>query len=179
MQEPDPRIVERARSGDPAAFEELVRAHQGDAWRFARSLTRDEHLADDVTQDAFVRAFRFLPSFRGESRFTSWLFAIVRNCANDALRSRSRSQSHSEESEPRGSSAPDHELRVAIDQAIGALAPELREPFLLVEVFGMPYADASVVLRVKTGTVKSRVHRARQQLMAELSDHDEEARDEM
>jgi len=177
MQEPDPRIVERARSGDLAAFEELVRAHQGDAWRFARSLTRDQHLADDVTQEAFVRAFGFLSSFRGDSRFTSWLFAIVRNCANDAMRSRSRSRS--EEMEARSGAAPDHELRVAIDQAIGALPPELREPFLLVEVFGMPYADASVVLRVKTGTVKSRVHRARQRLMAELSDTDEGARDEM
>lgn len=169
MQEPDPGLLGRARRGDLVAFEDLVRAYQGDVWRFARSLTRDPTLADDVTQEAFIRAFRFLPSFRGEAKFSSWMFAIVKNCAMDAMRGSARAQAA--EFVPR--QAPDHQSRVEIQSAIDALAAKLREPFLLVEVLGLTYADAAVVLKTKTGTVKSRVHRARRQLMAELSEETE------
>jgi RNA polymerase sigma-70 factor (ECF subfamily) len=88
VQDPDPRTIARARSGDLGAFEDLVRAYQGDVWRFAYHFTRDRAMADDVTQDAFLRAFRFLRTFRGDSKFTSWLFRIARNCAMDALRQR-------------------------------------------------------------------------------------------
>jgi RNA polymerase sigma-70 factor (ECF subfamily) len=168
MQEPDPDLIRRARDGDVDAFEDLVRAYQADAWRFARSLTRDAHLADDVTQDAFLRAFRFVRSFRGDSKFSSWLFAIVRNCAMDSMKKAGRPTVE----EPPGSS-PDHQARVEIQMAIDALKERLREPFLLVEVFGMTYADAAVVLQTKVGTVKSRVFRARQVLIASLADEDE------
>lgn len=169
MQEPDPDLLRRARKGDIDAFEDLVRAYQADAWRFARSLTRDAHLADDVTQDAFLRAYRFVGKFRGDSKFSSWLFAIVRNCAMDAMRKVGRPTVET----PPGSS-PDHQMRIEIQMAIDALGERLREPFLLVEVYGMTYVDAAVVLKTKVGTVKSRVHRARQQLMASLADEIEE-----
>jgi len=168
MQEPDPDLLRRARAGDVDAFEDLVRAYQADAWRFARSLTRDPHLADDVTQDAFLRAFRFVRSFRGDSKFSSWLFAIVRNCAMDAMRKAGRPTVET----PPGSS-PDHQSRIEIQMAIDALKDRLREPFLLVEVFGMTYVDAAVILQTKVGTVKSRVFRARQELIASLADEDE------
>lgn len=168
MQEPDPGLLRRARSGEPDAFEELVRSYQADAWRFARSLTRDPHLADDVTQEAFIRAFRFLRSFRGDSKFSSWLFAIVRNCAMDAMRKAGRPAPDSPVA-----ATPDHQARVEIGMAIDSLTPRLREPFLLVEVFGLTYADASVVLETKVGTVKSRVHRARAELIAQLSEEEE------
>ena len=86
VNDPDPRTLERARRGDAGAFEDLVRAYQGDVWRFAYHFTRDRALADDVTQEAFLRAYRFLKGFRGDSRFTSWLFRIARNCAMDQIR---------------------------------------------------------------------------------------------
>jgi RNA polymerase sigma-70 factor (ECF subfamily) len=91
VQDPDPRVLARARAGDAAAFEELVRTYQADVFRFAWHLTRDRTAAEDVTQDAFLRAYRFLGSYRGDSKFSSWLLRITRNCAMDALR---RQKSH-------------------------------------------------------------------------------------
>lgn len=168
MQEPDPGLLRLAKAGDLGAFETLVRAYQGDVWRFACSLARDPHLADDITQEAFLRAFRFLGSFRGDSKFSSWLFAITRNCTMDATRKAARPPPDTPMAP-----APDHQSRVEIDLAIESLVPKLREPFLLVEVFGLPYADAAVVLSTKVGTVKSRVHRARAELMSALAEVEE------
>ncbi len=168
MQEPDPDLLRRAQTGDLAAFESLVRAYQADAWRFARSLCRDRSLCDDITQDAFVRAFRFIGSFRGDSRFSSWLFSIVRNCANDAMRKAARPAV-----EPLLRAVAEPQPRAEITIAIEGLPTRLREPFLLVEVYGMPYADAARVLRTKIGTVKSRVHRARAALVDELTDRED------
>jgi len=88
MRDPDPRTVQQARAGDLRAFEELVRLYQADVFRFAWHLTRDRTLAEDVTQDTFLRAFRFIHGYRGGQRFASWLFAIARNCSMDALRKR-------------------------------------------------------------------------------------------
>src|ERR687891_1837108 len=86
LDEPDPQVVEAARRGDLGAFERLVRRYQGDVWRLSFHLVRDETLADDITQNAFVRAFRFLRRYRGESKFSTWLFTITRNCAVDEMR---------------------------------------------------------------------------------------------
>ncbi len=86
MREPEPDTIRRAQAGDLRAFESLVRAYQGDAWRFAYHLTRNRAAADDVTQEAFVRAFRAIASYRGEWKFTAWLLRIVRNCAIDVHR---------------------------------------------------------------------------------------------
>src|SRR6476660_7223030 len=86
VQEPDPRTLAGARQGDLLAFEELVRLYQAEVYRFARHLTRDRTAAEDVTQEAFLRAFRFIGGYRGETRFSSWLFRIARNCAIDASR---------------------------------------------------------------------------------------------
>ena len=165
MEEPDPRLVQRAGGGDVDAFEALVRAYQGPAWRFAQSYVRDRELASDATQEAFIRAYRFLGSFRGDSKFSSWLFRIVRNCCLDLMERRARPAPHLPPSP-----APDHETRIEIERAVADLRPELREPFLLVELFGFPYADASAILSVKEGTVKSRVHRARVALAAALAE---------
>lgn len=174
MREPDPEVIRRAQRGDADAFETLVRAHQADVWRFARSLVRSRDLADDVAQEALLRAFRFLPGFRGDSKFTSWLFRIVRNCATDLGRRDARDPVVAP---PKGVSDP--HARAEIGMALDALPRWLREPFLLVEVFGLPYADAAVVLDTKEGTVKSRVHRARVALIATLSESTEGAADEM
>src|SRR5688572_33103402 len=90
LQEPDPQLVRAARGGDRNAFGLLVRHCQGDVWRLVFHLVRDETLADDVTQDAFVRAYRFLPGYRADAKFSTWLYAIARNCAMDELRKAAR-----------------------------------------------------------------------------------------
>ncbi len=166
MQDPDPRTLKRAREGDLRAFEELVRAYQGDIYRFACHFTRDHGLAEDVTQEAFIRAFRFLGSFRGDSKFTSWLFRIARNCAMDAIRSR-KSFLGRDYQAPQGPSDP--ESRIELDVALSAVSDEHREPFLLIEVFGLSYQEAADVLHVKVGNVKSRMHRERLAMMGALA----------
>jgi RNA polymerase sigma-70 factor (ECF subfamily) len=172
VRDPDPRTLARARQGDLDAFEDLVRAYQADVWRFAYHLTRDRSMADDVTQDAFLRAFRFLKSFRGDSKFTSWLFRIARNCAMDALRQRT-GLAAKEPPPPLG--PPDPQARLEIETALAAVSAEHREPFLLIEVFGLSYQEAADVLNVRVGTVKSRMHRARRAMMAALALDEEDA----
>ena len=173
MNDPDPRTLARAREGDLGAFEDLVRQYQGDVWRFAYHFTRDRTLADDVTQDAFLRAFRFLGGFRGDSKFSSWLFRIARNCAMDQLRAR-KTTLERESRAPLGPTS-DPQARVELRAALDAITPEHREPFLLVEVFGLSYQEAADVLGVRVGTIKSRMHRARRVMMDALA-VEEEAR---
>jgi len=167
VNDPDPRTLARAREGDLGAFEDLVRQYQGDVWRFAYHFTRDRTLADDVTQEAFLRAFRFLGGFRGDSRFTSWLFRIARNCAMDQLRARATNLER-ESRAPLGPTS-DPQTRVELHAALDAVTPEHREPFLLVEVFGLSYQEAADVLGVRVGTIKSRMHRARRVMMDALA----------
>ena len=166
MQDPDPRTLARAREGDLGAFEDLVRQYQADVWRFAYHFTRDRALAEDVTQEAFLRAFRFLKGFRGDSKFTSWLFRIARNCGMDALRRRS---AHLGREHPAPTPATDPVARAELDAALASISGEHREPFLLIEVFGLSYQEAADVLGVRVGTVKSRMHRARQAMMGALA----------
>ena len=172
MRDPDPRIVRRARDGDLLAFEELVREFQADAFRFAWHLTRNRQLAEDVTQEAFLRAFRFLGGFRGDRRFGSWLFSIVRNCSVDALRRQRQIPVPWDESTPVRSVA-DPSTRAELAAALRAVSPDHRETFLLVEVFGLSYRETADVLGVAVGTVKSRMFRARQALCAAIADVEE------
>jgi RNA polymerase sigma-70 factor (ECF subfamily) len=163
--------VQRARRGDLVAFEDLVREFQADAFRFAWHLTRDRQLAEDVTQEAFLRAFRFLGGFRGDRKFGSWLFSIVRNCAMDALRRARRPESPwDERTTPR--SVADPSARVELAAALRSVSSEHREAFLLVEVFGLSYQETADVLGVAVGTVKSRMFRARQALSRAIADEE-------
>jgi RNA polymerase sigma-70 factor (ECF subfamily) len=160
--------VRRARGGDLAAFEDLVRAHQADVYRLALHFVRDAPTAEDVTQEAFVHAYRSLRRFRGGSKFSTWLFRITRNCAIDAIRRRERRKAYEHAAERTEVSVEEPSLRVALEDAIDSLPPELREPFVLIEVFGLSYDEAAAVLRAPTGTLKSRMHRARRALMDAL-----------
>jgi len=176
VREPEPEVIRRAQAGDLEAFETLVRGAQADAFRFAFHLTGDRGLAEDVTQEAFLRAYRALRSFHGEAKFSSWLLRIVRNCAVDAYRKTRREITATvERAAAPESSASDDRLRIA--EAIRRLPTELREPFVAIEILGFNYAETSAILRIKTGTLKSRMYRARLRLMHALAD--DEAADEM
>ena len=122
MHDPDPRTLQRARAGDLPAFEELVRGYQAEVFRFALHLTHDHPLAEDVTQETFLRAFRFIRGYRGAQRFGSWLFAIARNCSMDALRKRGRIAA-SPEHEAR--TTPDASVRAELDAALAASPPTI------------------------------------------------------
>lgn len=175
MQEPEPETIGRAQAGDLRAFEALVRACQGDVWRFAYHLTRDATTADDVVQEAFLRVYRGLRSYRGTARFSSWLLRIVRNCAVDAYRKTRKEtvgtgEDQASREELTSISPPDHEERARINDAIRRLPMQLREPFVVIEILGFTYEEASTVLGTRIGTIKSRMHRARAALMEALRD---------
>ena len=166
VEEPDPAVVSAARAGDRAAFEQLVRAYQAPVWRYLRRMLGDRELAEDVTQETFVRVHRRLHTFDGRSRFSTWLFRVAHNAGIDAVRKRDR----------RGrltlvapTHVPSPERRHELDAALASLPGDLREALLAVEVLGLSYEEAGRMLGAPPGTVKSRVHRARARLLDWLS----------
>ncbi len=172
LEEPDPQLLDSARAGDRRAFEALVRTYQADIWRLSLHLTNDRGLADDVTQDTFVRVYRFLPRFRGESKFSTWLFAIARNCALDELRRTKRRFVLVERAKIEEELHAISEATTAIEvrEAVVSLPVELREAIVLIDMLGESYRDAAAILALPEGTVKSRVHRARHGLAQALRD---------
>lgn len=141
-------------------------------YRLALRLVRDRPTAEDVTQEAFIHAFRSLGRFRGTSKFSTWLFRITRNCAVDAIRRRERERRRDRAAAPQPEPVRDPSLRTAIDQAVEGLPSDLREAFVLIEVLGLSYREAAVVLGVLAGTLKSRMHRARRLLVTALEEAD-------
>jgi RNA polymerase sigma-70 factor, ECF subfamily len=171
VHEPHPQVVASARRGDIAAFESLVRAYQGDVWRLCFHLLGNAAAADDVTQDAFVRAFRFMHRYRGDSKFSTWLFSIARNCALDEVRRHQRRRKIAELVEAQPDRAPERtDLGIEVREAVQALPLELREPLVMIDILGQTYAEVAESLGMPVGTVKSRVHRARDSLASVLSD---------
>jgi RNA polymerase sigma-70 factor (ECF subfamily) len=163
VEEPEPRTIRAAASGDLAAFESLVRAYQAHVFRFVRHLVGDPALAEDLTQETFLRLYRRLGSFRFQSKFSTWLFQVARNAATDELRRRQRRERLTELAPvPGPPSAPD--ARAELRAALAALPPALQESLVLVEVFGFAYREVAEVLGVPVGTVKSRVFHARLRL---------------
>jgi RNA polymerase sigma-70 factor (ECF subfamily) len=165
MEEPDPAVIRAAASGDQVAFAQLVRAYQAQVWRFLRHLLGDPALAEDVTQETFIRVFLKLRTFHFRSKFSTWVFSVARNAGIDAIRSRQRRTRLAEglsvfQAHPSG---PERALE--LDLAIASLSPKLREAFLLVEVMGLRYREVAEALHIPEGTAKSRVFHAREQLV--------------
>jgi RNA polymerase sigma-70 factor, ECF subfamily len=180
VEEPDPRVISAARAGDARAFESLVRRYQADVYRFVLHLIRDPQAAEDITQESFVRAFRFLRRYRGDSRFTTWLFSIARNCVVDETRRWGRRHRVADRvgRERDAFMSPDQTLAVEVREALATLPQELLEPVVLIDVFSLSYRETAEMLSVAEGTIKSRVHRAREQLIALLGPQGEERADD-
>jgi RNA polymerase sigma-70 factor (ECF subfamily) len=176
VEEPGPGTIRAAAAGDRAAFEALVRAYQAPVWRFLTHLLGDRALAEDVTQETFLRVHRKLSTFRAGSTFSTWVFQIARNAGIDAVRTRGR-QLRLVAAIPRPRPGGDPHPRTELAAALADLSPLLREALLVVEVLGLTYREAGAVLGVPEGTVKSRVFLARERLTAWL--RDEEAADEV
>lgn len=178
LQEPEPRIVAAAKRGDITAFETLVRMYQPYVWRLAVHLIGEEQIAADATQNTFIKLFRSLKRFQGHSKFSTWLISIARNCIHDEMRGHSRrarlTQAVRMEHETDGRSS-DQRSAVEVREALVQLPMELREPVVLIDMFGFSYREVAQALKVREGTIKSRVHRARAVLIDILMDPREDA----
>ncbi len=165
----DQRDVRRARLGDMTAAGRLYRRHQKKVWNLARLMTGSAEDAEDVCQDAFMRALGGLEGFRGDARFSSWLYRITVNQARNLYaRSRSREAAVGELTEARGAVAPARrggaELRAALAQAMERLTGGQREVLTCHDVFGMSHQEVGYVLGCAEGTSKAQLHKARLRL---------------
>ena len=170
-------IILRVLGGDKNAFEGLVLANQKNVYNLALKMTRNEEDALDISQEAFVKAFRQLGNFRGESRFSVWMYRLTYNLCIDFLRRKPKSNTisldyESDDGELTPLEIPDlrdlpednalrSEIRKNITAGIYALPLKHREVLVMREITGMSYDDMAKTLDVSEGTVKSRLARAR------------------
>jgi RNA polymerase sigma-70 factor, ECF subfamily len=157
-----------ARSGDPVAAAAFVRATQAEVWRFCASLV-DTGSADDLTQETYLRAFRALPSFEGRSSVRTWLFGIARRTCADHLRATVRRRALLRRAEAGDEVIADPSETVGAAELLRRLGPTQREAFVLTQVLGLSYEEAAQSLGVPIGTIRSRVARARLQLVTALT----------
>jgi RNA polymerase sigma-70 factor (ECF subfamily) len=171
-------LVAAARAGDDAAFDALVRATYVDTYTLAHRLTGDDEDARDVTQEAYLRAYRGLRRFRGEAQFTTWLYRITTNCASTHLGRRSRHR-HEELHDDlplddlRPSADPvaraEHgALRERVGHALRALPPRLRAVVVLRDIYDLPHEAIAAELGISESAAKVRLHRARRKLRDDL-----------
>jgi RNA polymerase sigma-70 factor, ECF subfamily len=168
----DADLVSRAQAGRLDAFEELVRRHRLATYRVALRMLGDEQDAEDATQDAFVQAWRSLARFRADAAFSTWMYRIVTNRCLNLLRARRRT-----EPLPADRQAPASEPdRIAegrwqvedLKRAIARLTPEQRAPLVLRELEGCSYEQIAEALELSIPAVKSRLHRARLELLSAM-----------
>ena len=181
-EETDESLVTRARAGDSAAFELLMRRHNQRVFRVVRSVLRDTDDIEDVIQQAYVQAFLHLDQFGGNARWSTWLCRIAINEALARLRQRGRFVSIEAVSEEamanlsRGSggdperAASGREFSKMVEQAIDELPEIYRSVLILREVEGMTTEETASVLDVQTDVIKTRLHRARASLREAIED---------
>lgn len=170
------RTVARAKQGDADAFALLVQTYETSVYRLALRMCGNAHDAEEVAQEAFMAAWKGLPSFRGESKFSSWLYQLTTNEAINFLRKEKRHRAATpleDELEPAtGDTAQQavetKELQQALQQALDALTPEHRQIFLLRQMRQLSYDEIGRLLGLESGTVKSRLNRAKKQLRQNL-----------
>jgi RNA polymerase sigma-70 factor (ECF subfamily) len=169
------RLAAAAVDGDPLAAAALVRATQSDVWRLCAALG-DRQSAEDLTQETYLRAFGSLHRFEGRSSLRTWLLSIARRVCADAVRSRRRRRLTlvREDAELEALGTGDAADRVgegaAVADLLARLAPDRREAFVLTQLLGLPYAEAAEVAGCPVGTIRSRVARARADLVDALGE---------
>ena len=181
-------LVAKSQSGDTAAFNELVIRYRQRAFAMIYNMVRNEQDAWDLAQDGFLKAWKNIGRFRGQSSFYTWLYRILMNIGIDWLR-RKQIESGTEFDDtiglrniepaaittPRGEIAPadrvsDQEIRARIDAAIGRLSPEHRAAIVMREIDGLEYSEIAAQMQCSIGTVMSRLFYARKKLQAMLKD---------
>ena len=171
---PDADLVELARAGERAAFEQLIRRHDDHMRGLAYKLLGDRDRMDDALQEAYLRAFVSLPRFRGEAAVGTWLYRITYNACIDELRRMARHPVAGDAATEPASPRPGPERTVSAAETVRAaladLPPDQRVTVVLVDGEGFDHRDAARILGVKPGTVASRLHRARAHLRRILDD---------
>ena len=169
-------IIARARRGDADAFEQLVVAYRDQVFRLALRMCSSEADADEVAQEAFLSAWKALPNFRGESQFSTWLYQLTTHAAIDLMRREKRQiaaditeVSAADPAPSPQQQAEQSEQREIVRDAILQLAPEQREVVVLRFMEELSYEEIGAVLKLPSGTVKSRLNRAKAQLKEILS----------
>lgn len=183
----DAELVARSQRGDLAAFDQLVTRYRGRVYGLIYHMVRNDSDAWDLAQDAFVKAWKALPKFEGQSAFFTWLYRISHNVALDWLRARKvrgdvefddaleKSVAAGAKTVPHGQAQPDerlshHELGSRLQAALAQLTPEHRTVVLLREVEGRSYEEIAEITECTLGTVMSRLFYARKKLQALLAD---------
>ena len=182
--EQEAQIVRKVLEGDVNAFETLVVEYEKNVYAITQRMTGNAEDAADMTQETFIKAYNSLSSFRGDSKFSVWLYRIATNVCLDFLRSRSRKPTVSLSMEDDDgeemqldiadeSQSPEMLLergltRDAVRRGLNALPPDYKQILLLREIQGLSYEEISDVLTLEVGTVKSRIFRARKRLCAFL-----------
>ncbi|MEA5143754.1 MAG: sigma-70 family RNA polymerase sigma factor [Oscillibacter sp.] len=169
--------IQAAKEGDTAAFEQLIYAYEKPAYALALRICQKPEYAAEAAQEAFLAVWRGLSAFRGDAKFSTWLYRLVSNAAIDLLRREKRhSGTLSLDDEALNPNIPDdlrfqpqshmerQELRDAIEAGLATLSPESRQVLLLREMQQLTYEEIADALHVELGTVKSRISRARRQL---------------
>ena len=171
----DEALIESVRGGDQAAFGKLVDRYWDRVCHWLLRLSGSRHVAEDVTQEAFLKAWVALPSYRPGVGFRAWLFRIARNAFVDVCRRREAKSGGTEfesavgrEPDP-ADAAQERELDETIERGVRELSQEYRAPFLLRTVESMPFAEIAEVLDLNEDTVRWRVFKARQLLLNHLS----------
>ncbi|MCD7769573.1 MAG: sigma-70 family RNA polymerase sigma factor [Oscillospiraceae bacterium] len=175
------QLIKAVLAGDPEPFEALVKANETMVYNLALHMLSDPQDALDASQEAFFRAWRALTSFRGDSRFSVWLYRLTSNVCLDMLRARAR-QAHDTLTDEDGRelpladdrSSPEKSLerserRQAIRDGLAQLEPGFRQALVLRELGGLSYEEIGQVTDLEPGTVKSRIFRARRKLAAILT----------
>jgi len=181
----DQQLVERVQRGDKAAFDLLVTKYQRKIFRLLSRLIRDTAEVEDVAQEAFIKAYRALPNFRGDSAFYTWLYRIAINTAKNFLVSQGRRAPTSTEADVedaetfddgehlRDLNTPDamllsRQVADAVNRAIDRLPEDLKTAIVLRELEGLSYEEIAETMNCPIGTVRSRIFRAREAIAEEL-----------
>lgn len=176
----DTALAARAAAGDLQAFEDLVRRYRNDVYALSYHFVRNREDAWDISQEVFIKAYRAIGRFRGESSFKTWLLRIAANHCKDTFKRRkiptvAFDEALGTDQHPQDGLAPDQamaarELGAAIEQAIDGLSPIHKTAFLLREFEDLSYQQMAEVMQCSLGTVMSRLHHARKKLQRALRD---------
>jgi RNA polymerase sigma-70 factor (ECF subfamily) len=184
IDDPDKDLVERWQAGDEAAFEELIRLHERRVYRLLYRMMGSKEDAEDLTQETFLSLHRYGHRFRAEARFSTFVYRVAANAALNRRRSLGRGRVRVEKLKHRQAAGDDlpssprnpedstlgGELSEHVRTALEMLSPSLRMPVILYDIEGLAYGEIAKVLGIAEGTVKSRIHRARQALRDHLKE---------
>jgi RNA polymerase sigma-70 factor, ECF subfamily len=175
LPQPDPDVLRKAQRGDERAFALIMRAYETPIFNYVYRLTGDRPLAEDLTQEVFVRVFNGLPRFSLRCKFTTWLFQVTKNRVLDELRARERRPQavvNIDDMPHLESFDQPIERMEAIDaiwRAVEELNPDLKMALLLRDVVGLPYNEIADSLEVTLATVKWRIYKAREEVQIALA----------